>query len=71
MNSKENAQPKEVDFNEIAQLLIGPKRVTDRVIIPMSIGNQLKTKEELRVQAIFESCAFKTITSCAAGMLKP
>lgn len=73
MNSKDNAESMkttQIDLNEIAQMLIGPnKRISDRVIMPISIGNQLKTKDELRVEAIFESCSFKTVTSCAVGKL--
>ncbi|XP_054706175.1 mitochondrial import inner membrane translocase subunit Tim22-like [Uloborus diversus] len=67
--SHASEKTKDLDFNELAQMLIGPnKRISDKVILPISLANQqLKSKEELRVEAVFESCTFKTVTSCAAG----
>jgi len=49
--------------------LIGPnKRKRDNLLIPMTIGMQpLKTKDELLVEKVFESCAFKTTLSCIMG----
>jgi len=71
MDSVESDQAdksKDINFNELAQMLIGPnKRISDRIIMPISLGHQIKTNEELRVEAVFESCTFKTITSCAVG----
>lgn len=69
-SSSDSPNTTKFNINEMVQMLIGPnKRISDRLIIPISIGNQLKTPEELRVEKIFESCTFKTVTSCAVGEL--
>ncbi|XP_015914216.1 mitochondrial import inner membrane translocase subunit Tim22 [Parasteatoda tepidariorum] len=64
----QNNESNDLDFNMLTHMLIGPnKRISDRIIMPISLGHQIKTKEELRVEAVFESCTFKTVTSCAVG----
>lgn len=68
-NSENPQKPTDIDFDELARILIGPsRRISDRIILPISLaGHQFKSKEELRVEAVFESCTFKTVTSCAVG----
>lgn len=68
-NNESPQKPTDIDFDELARILIGPsRRISDRIILPISLaGHQFKSKEELRVEAVFESCTFKTVTSCAVG----
>lgn len=43
-------------------------RFRENIIIPRNLGPvSIKTTEEKRVEAFFESCAFKVIMSCVAG----
>ncbi|XP_064460166.1 mitochondrial import inner membrane translocase subunit Tim22-like [Ornithodoros turicata] len=69
MSSEHGQVPREVNFSELTNLLIGPnKRVRENVIFPRGIfPHKIKTKDELRVEAAFESCAFKTVLSCVLG----
>ncbi|CAL1271378.1 unnamed protein product [Larinioides sclopetarius] len=71
MDSGNNSQieSSKLDFDKLSLLLLNPsKRISDRIILPVSLaGHQFKSKDELRVEAAFESCTFKTITSCAVG----
>uniref|UniRef100_G3MSJ0 Mitochondrial import inner membrane translocase subunit TIM22 n=1 Tax=Amblyomma maculatum TaxID=34609 RepID=G3MSJ0_AMBMU len=60
---------REINFSELMNLLIGPnKRVRENVVFPPGLfPHKIKTKDELRVEAVFESCAFKTGISCVLG----
>ncbi|XP_077533644.1 mitochondrial import inner membrane translocase subunit Tim22 [Haemaphysalis longicornis] len=60
---------REINFSELMGLLIGPnKRVRENVIFPPGLfPHKIKTKDELRVEAAFESCVFKTGISCVLG----
>ncbi len=62
-------EEKVILFSELRDALIGPnRRRSDKLLIPMTIGVQpLKTREELIVEKVFESCAFKTTLSCVMG----
>lgn len=67
--SSENVR--EINFSELMNALIGPnKRVRENVIFPVGLfPHKVKTRDELRVEAAFESCAFKTGLSCILGEL--
>ncbi|XP_067132247.1 mitochondrial import inner membrane translocase subunit Tim22 [Centruroides vittatus] len=68
-SESESVQNSKVDFNELSNLLIGPnKRIRENVVIPVSIApHKFKTKEEIMIENIFESCGFKTGISCVLG----
>lgn len=43
-------------------------RFRENIIIPRTVGPiQIKTPEEKRVEAIFESCAFKSLVASVMG----
>lgn len=43
-------------------------RYRENIIIPKTLGPvQIKTEEEKMVEAIFESCPFKSFMSCVIG----
>uniref|UniRef100_A0A6M2CXX6 Mitochondrial import inner membrane translocase subunit TIM22 n=1 Tax=Rhipicephalus microplus TaxID=6941 RepID=A0A6M2CXX6_RHIMP len=60
---------REINFSELTGLLIGPnKRVKENIVFPPGLfPHKIKTRDELRVEAVFESCAFKTGISCVLG----
>jgi len=59
------------EFDQIAKYLLFSKDVKrDNVIIPRLLGQaSMKTKDEVRVEAAFESCTFKSFMSCVIGKL--
>ncbi|XP_068208870.1 mitochondrial import inner membrane translocase subunit Tim22 [Palaemon carinicauda] len=61
--------PQEID--QIAKYLIAnPTRVRDNVIIPRTfVPTIMKTREEKAVEAVFESCPFKSVMSLVAGFV--
>jgi len=62
-------QLKSEDFDVVMQKLIGEdKQRTPRYIQTWTMIKNSRPKEELMVQAAFESCAFKSALSCVAGM---
>ncbi|XP_076333578.1 mitochondrial import inner membrane translocase subunit Tim22 [Tachypleus tridentatus] len=58
-----------ISLSELTNILIGPnKKPRENLIIPTGIGpHRFKTKEEVMVEAAFESCMFKTVMSCVLG----
>ncbi|CAN7986774.1 unnamed protein product [Ixodes hexagonus] len=66
-SSPENVR--EINFSELMTALIGPnKRIRDNIIFPVGLfPHKVKTRDELRVEAAFESCGFKTGLSCILG----
>ncbi|KAF6023912.1 TIMM22 [Bugula neritina] len=61
-------QLKSEDFDVVMQKLIGEdKQRTPRYIQTWTMIKNSRPKEELMVQAAFESCAFKSALSCVAG----
>lgn len=62
-------QLKSQDFDVVMQRLMGPKKQrSQRYIETWTMIKDTRPKEELMVQAAFESCAFKSALSCVAGM---
>lgn len=59
--------PEEID--EVARFLVtNQRRERENIIIPRSFTpTVIKTYEEKRISAIFESCPFKAGLSCVAG----
>lgn len=57
------------DWDKIALYLVGNNnRYREDIIIPRMMGPvKIKTSEEKMIENFFESCAFKTGMSCAAG----
>lgn len=68
-NEKKRAlfTPEEID--QIAKYLVGnQRRERENIIIPRTfIPTVIKTREEKAVEAIFESCPFKSVLSLVAG----
>ncbi|KAH6932049.1 hypothetical protein HPB50_002601 [Hyalomma asiaticum] len=60
---------REINLSELMGLLLGPnKRVKENIVFPPGLfPHKIKTRDELRVEAVFESCAFKTGISCVLG----
>lgn len=59
------------DFDVVMNRLMGPKKQrTQRYIETWTMIKNARPKEELMVQAAFESCAFKSAISCVAGIIK-
>ncbi|XP_075216620.1 mitochondrial import inner membrane translocase subunit Tim22 [Lycorma delicatula] len=56
-------------LNELALFFIGNTyRYRENIVVPRSMGPVfIKTNEEKMVEAVFESCAFKTGMSCVLG----
>lgn len=58
------------DFDVVMQRMMGEnKQRTARFVETWKLIKAQRPKEELMVQAAFESCAFKSALSCVAGML--
>lgn len=57
------------NFGKIIRYLVGNnQRYRENIIIPPLFGPvQIKTKEEKMVEAVFESCPFKSAMSCVVG----
>ena len=64
-------QEKDVDsFSFIVDHVIGDRKLKTNVFLPNMFGpNQMRTNQELMVTGVMESCAFKAVLSCVAGML--
>ena len=56
-------------FTDMMSRIIGDKRkAKDHVIIPFTgIPQQPKTREELIIHGVMESCSFRTVLSCVLG----
>jgi mitochondrial import inner membrane translocase subunit TIM22 len=61
--------PQEID--SIAKYFVGNTyRYREHVVIPRTVGPiQIKSDQEKQVEAIFESCAFKSVLATVAGKL--
>ncbi|XP_076058910.1 mitochondrial import inner membrane translocase subunit Tim22 [Oratosquilla oratoria] len=59
------------ELDEIAKFLVThQRRQRENIIIPKSfVPTVIKSMDEKRVEAIFESCPFKACLSCAAGFV--
>jgi len=56
------------DFDVVMKHLMGPTRQrTPKFVETWQLIAAQKPKEERLVQAVFESCAFKSALSCVAG----
>lgn len=59
---------KSEDFDVVMNRLMGPyKQRSPRYIDTWTMIKNTRPKEELMVQAAFESCVFKSALSCVAG----
>ena len=57
-----------INWYDLMDKMIGEKKKYDKIITPMTgIPQPLQSREEVRVQRAFESCAFKTAMSCTIG----
>jgi len=58
-----------ITFQELRHLLVGSRyKVNDNVIIPVIFGGQtIKNPTEKRLEAVMESCGFKTVLSGVMG----
>ena len=59
--------PQEID--SLAKYFVGNTyRYRENVVIPRTVGPiQIKSDQEKQVEAIFESCAFKSVLATVAG----
>jgi len=59
------------EWDRLALYMIGNNtRYRENIIIPRMMGPvKIKTREEKMVEAVFDSCAFKTVMSCVLGKL--
>ncbi|KAL3270976.1 hypothetical protein HHI36_021479 [Cryptolaemus montrouzieri] len=66
-NTKRELSPQEWSY--LTRYFVGNNyRFRENIIIPKTLGPvQIKTNEEKRVEAFFESCPFKTFMSCVVG----
>ncbi|XP_073976850.1 mitochondrial import inner membrane translocase subunit Tim22 [Rhodnius prolixus] len=57
------------DFKSLSNYFLGNLcRYRENIIVPRNLGPiALKTQDEKRVEAFFESCFFKTVMSCVLG----
>ncbi|CAO1441661.1 unnamed protein product [Diamesa serratosioi] len=57
------------DLDQMARHFIGNnQRARENIIIPRSVGPiQIKTDEEKTMDAVMESCVFKSVMSCVIG----
>lgn len=55
------------EFNLIISHVIGDKKMPPKAIPIHGIPQLPRTREELLVHAVFESCAFKSAASCVIG----
>lgn len=65
-------QPRQLtseEWMELVKHFVGNNyRYRENIIIPKTLGPvQIKTDEEKMVEAIFESCPFKSLMSCVIG----
>ncbi|GFS28957.1 mitochondrial import inner membrane translocase subunit Tim22 [Nephila pilipes] len=72
MDSETNSKPansKDLNLDELAKILLDPsKRISDRIILPISIaGHQINSKDEMGTQTFNESCTIKTVFSIVGG----
>ena len=68
LDSDDVSQLKSQDFDVVMKRLMGDKmQRTPRFIETWTLIRASRPKEELLVQAAFESCAFKSALSCVAG----
>ena len=60
-----------LNLNELMDKMIGHKkqRFSDVIVPRVGIPQAPKPPEEVRIQAVFESCTFKTAMSCVVGEL--
>ncbi|GIY24509.1 mitochondrial import inner membrane translocase subunit Tim22 [Caerostris darwini] len=67
-NNIQTQNPK-FDYRELSTMLLDPSiRLNNKIIVPTSLGtNIIKTKDELRVEAAFNSCTFKVMMSTVGG----
>lgn len=58
-----------ITYPEIRNLILGPeKRKRDNLLVPVTLAGQtLKSPEEVRIERIMESCAFKSVLSGVMG----
>ena len=59
----------ELSFNFLRDRLLGPNKLhSGNIMIPVTLAGQtIKTKEQVRIENAFESCAFKSALSGVAG----
>lgn len=71
LNKQILLQANEVKFSEMLNRFVNPStryKTQKNMIIPNQYGaGLLQSSQELMVQNIFESCAFKAVMSCVAG----
>ena len=64
----DNLTAKDIEsFSFIVDHVIGEKRLRKNVFLPGAAGTY-RPKEEIMVAKAFESCTFKAIASCVAGL---
>ena len=69
--NKTTFTPEQID--QIAKyLVLNQRRERENMIIPRSFSpTVIKSREEKAVEAVFESCSFKSVLSLVAGELTP
>ncbi|KAL0272368.1 UNVERIFIED_CONTAM: hypothetical protein PYX00_005365 [Menopon gallinae] len=56
------------EFEKVARSLMFQNKYRENIIIPKILGPvKIKTAAETRMEAAFESCAFKSLMSCVIG----
>ena len=57
-----------INFNRVMEKMIGPERAVRTVLEnPPGLPAPPRSPEEIKIQAAFDSCAFKTSMSCVMG----
>lgn len=75
MNTTQDQEKKQLTAEEWLRLtnyFVGNNyRYRENIIIPKTLGPvRIKTNEEKAVEAVFESCVFKSLMSCVIGKLQ-
>lgn len=66
---KENIVFSPEEFEKVARSLMFQNKYRENIIIPKILGPvKIKTTAETRMEAAFESCAFKSLMSCVIGL---
>ena len=57
------------EFDQLSKYFIGNNcRYRENIIVPRTAGPvQIKSDDEKRVEDLFQSCAFKSLTACVVG----
>ena len=64
---KDENPPPRLTMAGLMDRVIGENKQRTAPFMPMGVPLPPRSPEELRVQAAFESCTFKTVMSCVVG----